>query len=188
MEKTDEELAVLVKSGDESAIEELFLRYKPVLNQICNNFFILGAEKDDVMQEAMIGLYKACMSFNESVASFYTFANVCIKRKVLDAIKAANSKKSQMLSQSLPIAFDDEEQNSNLPCDKNAFQELIEKENFDELKKYIFDVLSDFELLVLKNYVQGLSYQEIAQKLEKPVKSVDNAVARIKQKLENLKD
>ena len=178
MERTDEELAMLVKSGDESAVEELFLRYKPVLNQICNNFFILGAEKDDIMQEAMIGLYKACMSF----------ANVCIKRKVLDAIKAANSKKSQMLSQSLPIAFDDEEQGSNIPCDKNVFQELIEKENFDELKKYIFDVLSDFELLVLKNYVQGLSYQEIAQKLEKPVKSVDNAVARIKQKLGNLKN
>ena len=93
-----------------------------------------------------------------------------------------------MLSQSLPIAFDDEEQGSNIPCDKNVFQELIEKENFDELKKYIFDVLSDFELLVLKNYVQGLSYQEIAQKLEKPVKSVDNAVARIKQKLGNLKN
>ena len=108
MERTDEELAMLVKSGDESAVEELFLRYKPVLNQICNNFFILGAEKDDIMQEAMIGLYKACMSFNKNVASFYTFANVCIKRKVLDAIKAANSKKSQMLSQSLPIAFDDE--------------------------------------------------------------------------------
>ena len=175
MERTDEELAMLVKSGDESAVEELFLRYKPVLNQICNNFFILGAEKDDIMQEAMIGLYKACMSFNKNVAS-------------LDAIKAANSKKSQMLSQSLPIAFDDEEQGSNIPCDKNVFQELIEKENFDELKKYIFDVLSDFELLVLKNYVQGLSYQEIAQKLEKPVKSVDNAVARIKQKLGNLKN
>ena len=92
MERTDEELAMLVKSGDESAVEELFLRYKPVLNQICNNFFILGAEKDDIMQEAMIGLYKACMSFNKNVASFYGCDKSCKQQKKSNAkSKFANS-------------------------------------------------------------------------------------------------
>lgn len=186
MEKTDEQLALLVKSGDEYAVEQLFLRYKQLLNQICNSYFVIGAEKEDLMQEAMVGLYKACMSFNPKVASFNTYANICIKRKVLDAIKVANSKKNQMLSQSLPFVYDDEDQELNIPCEDDVFEGLIQKENFSELKQGIFEVLSDFELLVLKYYVQRQSYHQIAQKLGKSEKSIDNAVVRIKTKLKDL--
>lgn len=186
MEKTDEELAVLVKAGDDNAIDELFVRYKPLLSQICNSYFILGAEKQDLMQEAMVGLYKACMSFNKNVASFATYANICIKRKVLDALKVANSKKNQMLSQSVSFVYDDEDQSLNIPCEDDVFENLIQRENFNELKDVIFKILSDFELLVLKYYVQGLSYHEIAQKLGKTEKSIDNAVGRVKQKLRPL--
>lgn len=183
MEKTDEELAILVKQNDDDAMEELFRRYKPLINKISRSYFLYGADKDDIMQEAMLGLYKACLSFNNKVASFYTFANICIKRKILDAIKIANSQKNKMLSESLSLDYDEDESENYLNNEHSPDRKIIENENFNELKSKIFGNLSDFELIVLKYYLQGENYVGIAQRLKKSPKSIDNALGRIRQKL-----
>ncbi len=184
MELTDEQLAQMVKQGDEMAMEELFARYKQVLTVTCRNFFLFGSEPEDLMQEAMLGLYKACLSYNPQVASFSTFANICIKRKVLDAIKIANSQKNKMLTDSISITTDEED--NILSYEGNPDQQVVDSENFNELKQEIFCKLSDFELIVLKYYIQGLSYSQIATRLNKSPKSIDNALSRIKQKLQPL--
>lgn len=186
MELTDEQLALKVQQGDDFAIEQLFKRYKPLLNKVCRSFFLFGADADDLMQEAMIGLYKACLSYKKEVANFNTFANICVKRKVLDAVKKSNSLKNKMISDSLPLNFDEDGLNDIASEKLNPDEKIIESENFNELKEKIFCKLSDFELLVLKYYLQGWSYNKIATKLNKTSKSVDNALARIKQKLQGL--
>ena len=187
MEKTDEQLVTLVKKGDELAMEELFVRYKPILNKICHSFFVFGAEPEDLMQEAMMGLYKACLSYENKLASFQTFASVCIKRKVLDAVKKANRINNKILNESLSL-FDEEEVTLVTSEEINPDERIIEIENFNELKNEIFCKLSDFELLVLKYYLQKLSYSQIAKKLNRSPKSIDNALSRIKQKLQPLNE
>lgn len=182
--KTDEELAILVKSGDQLAVEELFKRYKPLLNKICHTYFLFGADNDDLMQEAMIGLYKACMTFNKDVASFNTYANICVKRKVIDSIKIATSKKNSFLNKS--VSIDDEQETITPRTIRDPDQIVVDLENFAELKEKIFDNLSDFELLVLKYFLQGFDYSDIAKKLGKSKKCVDNALSRIKLKLKNV--
>ena len=182
--ETDEQLALKVQKGDDYAIELLFERYKPLLNKICRSFFLFGAESQDLMQEAMIGLYKACMNFNEQIASFQTFANICVKRRILDAVKKSNSQKNKIIDESFSITPDEED--NFLSLEGNPDQHIVENENFNELKQEIFCKLSDFELIVLKYYLQGLSYNQIATKLNRPAKSVDNALSRIKQKLQPL--
>ena len=184
MELTDEQLALKVKQGDDLAMEKLCARYKTVLTKTCRNFFLFGAEPEDLMQEAMLGLYKACISYNPKVASFTTFANICIKRKVLDAVKRANSLKNKLLSESISLTTDEED--NFLTFDGNPDQQIVDHEDFNELKQEIFYKLSDFEIIVLKYYLQGLSYNQIATKLDKNPKSVDNALSRIKQKLQPL--
>ena len=186
MEYTDEQLALMVKQGDDFALEVLFKRYKPTLNKICRSFFLFGADADDLMQEAMIGLYKACLSYKKELANFNTFANICVKRKVLDAVKKANSKNNKILSLSVPLDIDEENLTEIASETPNPDERIIENENFNELKAKIFYKLSDFELLVLKYYLQGYTYDKIAKKLNKSLKSCDNALTRIKQKLQNL--
>lgn len=189
MELTDEQLVLKVKQGDDLAMEQLFLRYKPLLNNICRSFFLFGSEPEDLMQEAMMGLYKACLSYKKEVASFSTFANICIKRKVLDAVKKANRFGNKILTDSISLNADDDNDISQIATFiQNPDDKIIEIENFNELKQEIFCKLSDFELLVLKYYLQGLTYSQIAIKLERTVKSVDNALLRIKQKLQPLID
>ncbi|MGI5842121.1 MAG: sigma-70 family RNA polymerase sigma factor [Christensenellales bacterium] len=190
---TDEKLVALCKKGDEHAIEQLFLRYKPILHSLTRGYFLLGSDEDDLMQEAMIGLYKAILSFNESgVASFKTFASICVRRNILSAIKKSNTLKNKILNDSLSLsgfmANDDDDAFLFLPYEpKNTDEMIMEDESFEETKKEILKKLSKLELKILGLYLKGEPYQQIATSLSITTKSVDNALSRIKNKLQFLK-
>lgn len=194
---SDEILTQKAKQGDIKSLDFLMQKYKKLANKIARSYFLLGAEYDDLLQEAMIGLYKAISSFNkDSTASFHTFAHMCITRNVQSAVKTANRQKNQILNSSLSL---DEKVESGFSFDetndinlfvlstKSPDEKLIENENFVEIKEKIKDALSNFELKVLMHYLSGESYTQIAQKLNVENKSIDNALSRIRNKLVFLK-
>ena len=195
----DEKLVELAKTGDENALDFLLARFKPLALSVSRSYFLVGGEQDDVMQEAMIGLYKACLGYHEDMgASFATFARKCITRNVQTAVKVANRKKNQLLNNSYNLSpqgeviFGDEAEDEELcliiPANQLLPDEaLIEEEKILEIKKDIVKRLSNFELIVFKNYLKGLSYIEIAEKLKTQPKVIDNALNRIKNKLAYLK-
>ncbi len=194
--KTDEELVKLIKAGEIGAEEELFSRFKPMVSSVARSYFLLGSELDDLIQEGMIGLYKACQSYSEKNASFKTFAYICIKRQIQSAVKHANRQKNKILNNYVSLdaqggykTGDGEEEallilpSSNLSPD----DEMIEKENLEEIVYKIKSALSPLELKVLTLYLKGNSYQTISKMVGKNYKSVDNSLHRIKNKLEFLK-
>ena len=196
---TDIQLIEKAKSGNELALDFLLGRYKKLANKIARSYFLIGAEYDDLLQEAMIGLYKAYISYDiSSKANFSTFAHMCITRSVQTAVKKANSKKNQMLNNSISLSNqggiiansedNDEDINLVLPSSILTPDEiLIEGENFANIKEKIKSALSKFELDVLSLFLKGLSYTQIAEKLNQTNKSVDNALSRIRNKLSFLK-
>ena len=197
--QSDEQLVILVKQGDEVALDFLLSRYKTLTLKIIRSYFLIGGEQEDLIQEAMIGLYKACLSYNaECGASFATFARKCMTRNVQTAVKTANRKKNQMLNNSLMLSpqgsvvisedKDDEELQLVIQShDLLPEEHLIEEEKVQEIKQEILKRLSAFELTVMNHYLKGLSYTEIAEKLSQPPKKIDNALTRIKNKLSYLK-
>ena len=190
--QTDEQLVELVKQGNETAETELFSRYKYLVTKICRGYFIVGGDIEDLIQEGMIGLYKAIKSFTaDKDSSFKTFASVCIKHQVQVAIKSANTNKNRPLSSAISFQnFQSDPNNSNfdylpveLVLETTPAEKVIDKENFDNLKLLIKQTLSKTEYKVLGLYLQGYSYKEISQKLEITKKSIDNSLTRIKTKL-----
>ena len=156
-----------------------------------NKFFLIGAESDDMLQEGMIGLFKAIQSFNlEKNNSFKSFANLCIERQLITAIKTSNRQKHIPLNYSFSLnksAFDEDEDTSLMEILDSKYVEdpldtITKKEYFDTIENKINQNLSFFEKKVLKSYIQGESYIDIANKLNSPVKSVDNAIQRIRKK------
>lgn len=192
--KTDEELIVLSKQGSDKATQDLFERYKSTIQKISRGYFLFGADDEDLIQEGMIGLYKAVLGYDkQKEASFKTFANICIRRNILSAIKKSNTQKNKVLNESLSLSglknFEEEDEGQlYLPTNtKSVDQKLIEQENLKEVKKQIQEKLSSFEISVLSLYLKGMSYEEMAKHLDAPKKSVDNALSRIKSKLKFLK-
>ncbi len=195
---TDEELIDLAKNGDEMALDFLLDRYKVLASKIARSYFLVGAEYEDLLQEAMIGLYKAYISYDKnSKASFSTFARTCITRNVQTAVKTANRKKNQILNSSISLTNQgglqkqgDEDEDITLIIPSNSLtpdEKLIESETLQSIKEKIKQCLSKFELDVLVLYLQGYSYTQIAQKLNLTNKSIDNALSRIRHKLSFLK-
>ena len=196
---TDIQLIEKAKNGNELALDFLLGKYKKMANKIARSYFLIGAEYDDLLQEAMIGLYKAYMGYDpKSKVNFSTFAHKCITRSVQTAVKIANRKKNQMLNNSISLSSqgaiisnsedDDEEINLVLPSSiLTPDQILIEGENFENVKESIKNTLSKFELDVLGLFLKGLSYTQIAERLNQTNKSVDNALSRIRNKLSFLK-
>ena len=182
----DKELLEKAKT-DKVAVEELLKKYKNIVLKIARHYFIVGGDIDDLMQEGMIGLYQAINTYDESKeASFKTFAMLCIKRRILTAIKKANAKKNQIflyLVDNDSLVFFDKPSNR-----ENPEINYISKENFDYINEAIHKKLSKLEQKVLKLYLAGESYIEIAQKLKIEKKSVDNALARIRHKLSCILD
>lgn len=199
---TDEQLVLNVVSGDEYAFEEITRRYNQMLNAIARKYFLVGGGTDDLMQEAMIGLYSACLSYKQgSAASFKSFAHLCVTRRVMQAVKSANRDKNKALMSYLSIDTQgklivgqkDQEDSDEVGfyiCAEgmNPEESVLSQEKVEEINSQINSKLSDFERKVLKYYVEGYNYIEISQKLEKEPKSVDNALNRIKIKLRNLKN
>ena len=196
---SDEALIMLYRKGENNAIDLLVQRYKKfVRNRIRVNFFI-GADKDDLIQEGMIGLFKAICDYNpEKEASFKSFATLCVTRQISTAFRAVSRQKhiplNRSISLSVPISkpYDEEDEGITLmDVIKNNVaptpeEEVISKENVEDINEYIVKALSDLEIEVLHLYMDGKNYKEIAKVLDKAPKSIDNALQRIKKKLERV--
>lgn len=188
---SDEDLINLIKSGDKHALNFLFERYKELVNMKVSKYFIVGAEREDIFQEGMIGLYKAVKGFDgDKQNSFKTFANLCIERQLITAIKTSNRQKHMPLNSYLSLntsAYDEENSDSMIDVfDSHTAEDPLETITKKEYYKYVEDnidkTLSDFEKQVLQKYIQGESYVTIAKQLDAPVKSIDNAIQRIRKK------
>lgn len=192
---TDEELVEKIKKGDEQAENQLFKNYKDLVTKISRGYFIVGGELEDIVQEGMIGLYKAINGYNpQKEASFKTFAVLCIKHQIQSAIKKSLANKNKPLSSAVSLqSFDKTSENMDylpleLVLEITPAERAIDKENFFALKQSIKDCLSSLEIKILNKYLQGYSYKEIATQLNISQKSIDNALTRIKIKLKtNLK-
>lgn len=196
---SDEALIALYRTGENHAIELLVQRYKKfVRNRIRVNFFV-GVDKEDLIQEGMIGLFKAICDYNpEKEASFKSFATLCVTRQLSTAFKAVSRQKhiplNRSISLSVPIhkSCDEEDEGITLmDVIKNSVSpspedEVISKENMEDLNEYIIKALSNLEIEVLHLYMEGKNYKEIAEILNKTPKSIDNALQRIKKKLEGV--
>ena len=189
--KTDEELVEIIKTGDKLAANYIIDRYKNLVNIKVSKYYIAGAEKDDIMQEGLIGLFKAIKCYSpEQNSSFKSFANLCIDRQLITAIKTSNRQKHMPLNSylSLNMNSDDEENNTtvmevfNNDTIEDPLDTITKKEYYKSVELAIDKSLSKFEKKVLNRYVQGESYVQIAEKLDAPVKSVDNAIQRIRKK------
>ena len=187
----DTEIIDMIKNGDRSALNYLMDKYSDIVNMKVSKYFIVGAEREDIVQEGMIGLYKAVKSFNpEKQSSFKTFANLCVERQLQTAIKSSTRQKHQPLNSYLSlnsVAYDENEDTSlleilNLNPVEDPLDTITKKEYYNNIESRIDKNLSDFEKQVLRRYSNGDSYVEIAQKLNSPVKSVDNAIQRIRKK------
>ncbi len=188
---TDEALLEKIKAGDKSAQSCLFERYKDIVNLKANKFYIIGAEKEDMAQEGLIGLYKAIKSFDpEKQNSFKTFANLCIERQLITAIKSSNRQKNIPLNSSFSLnlsAYDESDDTTvmdilDTKTAEDPLDTITKKEYLQFVENKIDESLSTFEKQVLDRYIQGESYNDIASSLETPIKSVDNAIQRIRKK------
>ncbi|MBQ9280081.1 MAG: RNA polymerase sporulation sigma factor SigH [Clostridia bacterium] len=189
----DREYLKRIKMGDELALNEIMEKYKSFVYLKAKPFFIVGAEKEDIIQEGMIGLFKAIKGYNEDKeASFKAFADLCVRRQIMTAIKTATRQKHIPLNSYLSLnksAFDDEEDRTvidmlDMEVVPDPLDTITTKETYEKLETKMNEVLSDFELNVLNEYLKGCSYSEIATALDSHVKAVDNAVQRIKKKVE----
>jgi RNA polymerase sporulation-specific sigma factor len=191
----DTELVARFHGGDAEALHVLLERYRRFARAKARGYFLVGADSDDIEQEGMIGLYKAARDYNpDRAASFRAFAELCITRQVITAIKTATRQKHQPLNQYVSISgvrgSDDPAERSveDLLGEKHTLSDpaddIVSKERMDEMRRSMADMLSGLEVDVLKLYVSGQSYQEIGEKLGRHVKSIDNALQRIKRKLE----
>ena len=193
---TDEELSFQAQSGDENAVNELLSKYKSLVNKIARSYFLTDGDIEDIVQEGMIGLYKAITHYHDKKnASFKTFASTCIKHQIQNAVRIASSEKNKILSSALPIFeqsdLDEEYDLKEIPIPSDLpspDDKLIEKEKLEELKNKIEKSLSSLELKVLSLYLQGYNYNEISKLGNINKKSIDNALTRIKNKLSFLKN
>lgn len=192
LEKVEnEKLVLLIKTGDEDALVELIHRFKPHLNRLARSYFLFGGEEEDIKQEAMIGLYSACISYKPDMkTTFNSFASLCMKRRILSAIKSANRNKNKPLNESVSIHTKIDSKNEvELYLPQYVFnpdEVFEENENYEEIKIKITKTLSNMEFKILSLFLKGLSYGEIANLLNISKKSVDNALSRIKNKLKFL--
>ncbi len=195
--KTDEELVVLSASGDEIATECILGRYKNLVRSKARMYFLVGADKEDIIQEGMIGLFKAIRDFNsQKPSSFKGFAELCIKRQIITAVKTATRQKHMPLNTYVSLSnpmYDGEsegllEEVLSGTAETDPERLFISKENAEFLNIKMEEVLSDLEKSVLAFYLEGKSYQEIGEILDKPLKSIDNALQRVKKKMEKFEN
>ncbi len=189
----DEEIVALCRENDALAVEFLLNKYKNFVRSKARSYFLIGADHEDIVQEGMIGLYKAIRDFRpEKLSSFRAFAELCITRQIITAIKTATRQKhiplNSYVSLNKPI-YDEESDRTLLDVcaeghSSNPEELIISQEDVRGIHQRIDEVLSDLEQEVLAAYLDGKSYQEIADNLGRHVKSIDNALQRVKRKLE----
>jgi len=191
--EVDEQLLLQIREGNNVALEQLINKYKNFVRSKAKTYFLVGADKEDIVQEGMIGLFKAIRDFkDDKMVSFKSFAEICVTRQIITAIKTATRQKhmplNSYISLNKPVFEDDGERTlmETINHDTVSDPELlfISKEELARIEGKINEVLSSFELEVLYLYLQGKSYHDIAESLNKEIKSVDNALQRIKKKVE----
>ncbi|MCU1602606.1 MAG: polymerase, sigma-24 subunit, subfamily [Frankiales bacterium] len=193
-ERSDNELVQAARCGDDGALAELLTKYRAFARVKARSYFLVGADREDIVQEGMIGLYKAIRDFNPDMqSSFRAFAELCVTRQIITAIKTATRQKhgplNNYVSFSRPVGSDDDGERvlgDVIPtvAISDPADLVISAERIRALQAHFDEVLSDLETEVLRLYVEGKSYQEIAERLQRHVKSIDNALQRIKRKLE----
>lgn len=189
----DEAVVALAQHGDTLAEEYLLNKYKNFVRSKARSYFLIGADHEDIVQEGMIGLYKAIRDFRtDKLASFHAFAELCVTRQIITAIKTATRQKhiplNSYVSLNKPL-YDDESDRTLLDVivegrAVNPEELIISQEDMNRINTRIGEVLSPLEQDVLQSYLDGKSYQQIAAELHRHVKSIDNALQRVKRKLE----
>ncbi len=188
------EVARLAKT-DNAALEYVLDGYKNLVRKKAHSYYLIGGDQEDLVQEGMIGLYKAVRDFDGTrQPSFSAFAELCVRRQMMTAIKTANRQKHRPLNSYVPMDPDpagggDRDAIGGIPApgkDSDPAEIVIAREESEDLQDRLASVLSRYERDVLALYVSGMSYRQMAEELGKNEKSVDNAVSRIKNKLEKL--
>ena len=194
----EEELISYLRDGDGKIIEYIIEKYKDLVRKKAGSMFILGADKEDLIQEGMIGLYNAVRDYDAGRdASFYTFADLCISRQMYKAVEAGNRKKHSPLNSYVSIYEDDTDKDDRSEGNgilerilsetgRSPEEMFIDKEQTENLEQRIYDSLSDFERKVLNLRLTGLEYTDIAKILGRDAKSTDNALSRIKIKVRKI--
>ncbi|WP_238942038.1 RNA polymerase sporulation sigma factor SigH [Bacillus sp. REN10] len=189
----DEQLIELVHNGNSDALDYLIHKYRNFVRAKARSYFLIGADREDIVQEGMIGLYKAIRDYKEDkLTTFKAFAELCITRQIITAIKTATRQKHIPLNSyvSLDKPIYDEESDRTLmdvitgAKAMNPEELIINREQFSSIEDKMNELLSDLERKVLALYLDGQSYQEISEELNRHVKSIDNALQRVKRKLE----
>jgi RNA polymerase sporulation-specific sigma factor len=190
---SEEDIVESAKQGSTYALEYLINKYKAFVRAKAKSYFLIGADREDIIQEGMIGLYKAIRDFrSDKLSSFRAFAELCITRQIITAIKTATRQKhiplNSYVSLNKPI-YDEESDRTLLDVlsgNKVTDPEelMINQEEFRDIEVCMGELLSDLEWKVLMSYLEGKSYQEIAGDLDRHVKSIDNALQRVKRKVE----
>jgi RNA polymerase sporulation-specific sigma factor len=193
----DEEIVEGAREGSGEALEYLINKYKNFVRAKARSYFLIGADREDIIQEGMIGLYKAIRDFrSDKLASFRAFAELCITRQIITAIKTATRQKhiplNSYISLNKPI-YEEDSERTLLDVISNARvsdpeEMVINREELGDIEEKMGEILSDLEWKVLMAYLDGRSYQEIAVDLKRHVKSIDNALQRVKRKLERYLD
>lgn len=190
-EIADDEVAILAQTGDGQALVFLLDKYKNFVRAKARSYFLIGADHEDIVQEGMIGLYKAIRDYKaDKQTSFRAFAELCVKRQIITAIKTATRQKHVPLNSYVSLnkpLYDEESDRTLLDVIEgrvtNPEDLFISQEGMNHIQQQIDTLLSDFEKQVLEAFLDGKSYQEIAQLLGRHVKSIDNALQRVKRKL-----
>ncbi len=191
----DNEVVSLIQKGDNQALNYILEKYNSIVNIKASKFFAAGIERDDIIQEGMIGLYKATKSYDtEKQNSFKNFANLCIERQLITVIKSANRQKNMPLNSAFSLntpIYESEDADVievlDLKTMEDPLETITKKEYFNLVETMMNDCLSDFEKKVLKYYKLGKSYVDIAAAVDSKVKSVDTAIQRIRKKAFKIK-
>ena len=190
---TDEELIWQLRQGDDRIMDFILDKYKPLVRKKANAMYLIGGDTDDLIQEGMIGLFKAIRDFDEKKeCSFYHFAELCISRQIYTVVEASNRKKHAPLNSYVSLYSGTNEDGVVLAdslttgATENPEQRMIDQENLVLFWEKVKERLSKMECQVLDLYLSGLNYQQIAEQMEKSPKSIDNALQRIKTKVKTL--
>lgn len=192
----DEQLLDLIHDKDDYALDFLMNKYKLLVEKKSRSYFLMGGSKDDIVQEGMIGLFKAIRDYrSDKEASFYSFADLCVTRQMITAVKASTRQKHMPLNSYVSLnkpSYQDDDDRPELidsvPSGRVSNPEaiFIGHENLHIIENELIDKLSKMEKEVLQLYIDGTGYVEVAQILDRPVKSIDNALQRIKKKVEKI--
>lgn len=180
-EQTDEELIARIRSGEAGVTEYLLEKYKPLVKKQARTMYLMGGENEDLIQEGMIGLFRAISTYRQGEGSFYGFALLCINRQMYTAVQASARKKHEPLN--AYVSLDEEPQ---MPLEDSPETMLLLQEKEGKREDMIARHLSSLEKKVLALYLEGMSYGQIAEQIGRPEKSVDNAIQRLKKKLKKV--